>query len=220
MSLCRRSLLLTIGLCLLASGCQTTGQENTAAGTIFGTGAGALAGAIIGNQSGHSGAGALIGAAAGGLAGGLLGNAADAREERDDAVRHAAYVERQREAEAQAMTEMDLVRLTESGASPEVIISAVKSNGGRFNLNPAGLIRLKQLGVSDQVILEIQRTGRISGPNGLTVVTGSLYVPSAVTPIKRTYVVEEPDVIYIGGPRFHHHHCHSGPSLSYGYCWD
>lgn len=135
-------------------GCRTASHTGT--GAAIGTGAGALLGAVVGHQTGHAGAGALIGAAAGGITGAVAGDAADAREERDDAIRYARHVEEQREAGDRALTNYDLARLTAGGTSDEVIIAAIKSRGGRFNLSPDGLIELRSLGVNDRVVLAAQ----------------------------------------------------------------
>ena len=70
--------LLTLGLCVLCTGCVGTGP-NTQQGAVAGGALGALAGAIIGNNSGsHNGlAGALIGGTVGAIAGGTIGNSVD-----------------------------------------------------------------------------------------------------------------------------------------------
>ena len=74
------TLLFTLTLCALCTGCVDSGP-NTQQGAVGGAALGALAGAIIGNNSGsHNGAsGATIGAIAGAIAGGTLGNAEDHR---------------------------------------------------------------------------------------------------------------------------------------------
>jgi hypothetical protein len=74
------TLIFTMGLSVLCSGCVGTGP-NTQQGAVGGAALGAIAGAIIGNNSGsHNGAsGAAIGALAGAIAGGTLGNQEDHR---------------------------------------------------------------------------------------------------------------------------------------------
>ena len=184
--------LLLLPLCAaVAAGCQE--MNNTTAGALLGTGAGAAAGAIIGHQSGHRDKGALIGAATGALAGGLIGNAKDAREERDAAIAQAQAAEDAREADLRAMTDYDLIKMSQSGISDAVIISAVENRGGRFDLSPDGIINLKANGVSDRVVLAIQRQGTpdattrvpaaTSSHTSITVTRSPQYV--VVTPVVR-----------------------------------
>ncbi|MGD9856699.1 MAG: glycine zipper domain-containing protein [Planctomycetaceae bacterium] len=165
-------------LSLLLAGCQSMNQ--TQAGALVGTGLGAVTGAMVGSHSGHTEGGALIGAAAGALAGGLIGNAEDARVERDAAIAQAAYAQR-------AVTNVDVLQLARSGVGDDVIISTIRSQGGRFDLSPQAIIALKNSGVSDQVILAMQHYGRA--------------MPAPVT----TVIAEPaPRVIYVPpGPRYH-----------------
>jgi hypothetical protein len=141
-----------IGALFFCCGCAA--GPHTTAGTAFGTGLGAVTGAIIGSQTADAASGAAIGAAAGALAGGLVGNAADARDERD-----AAFAQMHHERalhQAQALTNTDLVMMTQSGVGDDVIINAVHTRGGRFDLSPGAIIQLKNSNVSDRVLLAIQ----------------------------------------------------------------
>ena len=160
----RRLSLAAVSLSLLLSGCQTTSRAQT--GAIVGSGLGAMTGAIIGSNSGHAGKGALIGAAAGALGGGLIGNAEDARAERDAAIAQAAYAQQTQ----QAVTNVDVIHLTQSGISEDVIISAMRSQGGRFDLSPQGIINLKNSGVSDRVILAMQNFDHLTPTPVTTIV--------------------------------------------------
>ena len=132
-------------------------MSHSANGTLFGGGLGAVAGGIVGHQLGQRDVGALLGAAAGGLSGAVVGNELDIREERDAAVRYAGHLEQALVSESKQLTNYDLARLTASGASDEIIIAAVRSHGGSFDLSPDGIIQLKALGVSDGVILGVQQ---------------------------------------------------------------
>lgn len=182
-----RSLLL-LPLCVAAAaGCQ--GLNNTGNGALLGTGIGAVAGAIIGHQTGNRDKGALIGAATGALAGGLLGNAKDAREERDATIAEAQAVEEARQADLRAMTDYDLINMALSGISDEVIISTVQTRGGRFDLSPDGIINLKTNGVSDRVVLAIQKQGR---PDATAVPAASSSRTSITVTRSPHYVVVHP----------------------------
>jgi len=152
------ALLTVCATVLLTSGCATTNRAQS--GAIVGSGLGAMTGAIVGAGSGHAEGGALIGAAAGALAGGLVGNAEDARQERDAAIAQAAYAQQMQ----QAVTNVDMIQLSQSGISDDVIISSMNSQGGNFDLSPQGIIGLKNSGVSDRVILSMQRFDHLAPP--------------------------------------------------------
>lgn len=200
------SLLSVLGL----AGCGT--MSHTQSGALTGAGLGTLAGAVIGSQSGHSAGGALIGAATGGLIGGALGSAEDAREERDLAVAHAAYAAQAQ----QALTNYDLIRLSQSGIGEDVIINMVNTRGGRFDLSPDAVIALKGSGVSDRVILAVQTASKRTG--------GMVHV-APVPPPPPGIVVLEPrpsfGVVVGSGPvymRPHRHH-NSRMGFHYGHYW-
>lgn len=191
-------------LCLLAAGCAS----HTETGMAVGSGLGALTGAMIGHQSGHTGGGAVIGGIVGAAAGGLVGNAEDAREERDAAYARAAYVE----AHSDAMTNSEVIQLSQSGVSEAVILSSLRSRGGRFDLSPAGVIQLTNSGVSEKVILAMQESP--AAPRYVSAPRETVYVPRS-----RVVVVEPapppPGVgFYFGtrphchGPRYRHWHHH------------
>ena len=192
------------GLCLLAAGCAS----HTETGMAFGSGLGALTGAVIGHQSGHTAGGAVLGGIVGAAAGGLVGNAEDAREERDAAYARAAYVE----ANSDAMTNAEVIQLAQSGVSDPVILSSMRTRGGRFDLSPAGVIQLTSSGVSERVILAMQESPAV--PRYISPRRETVYVPRT-----RVVVVEPapppPSIgFYYGtgprcyGPPRHHHHHH------------
>ena len=188
---CRLLALVMVALPLLSVGCQTTSRAQS--GALVGSGLGAVTGAIVGSHNGNAESGALIGAAAGALAGGILGDAEDARAERDAALAHAAHVQ-------QAVTNVQVLQLAHSGVSDDVIVSTIRSQGGRFDLSPQAIINLKNSGVSDRVILAMQNS----------------HSPS---PLRGTVFVAEPrpNVVVVPppGPRLHlsfgsrpRRHCH------------
>jgi uncharacterized protein YcfJ len=182
-----------VAVCLLAGTCGCRQFGNTEAGALVGTGLGATTGAIIGSGSGRPGAGALIGAATGAVAGGLVGNAADAREERDAAVAQAQYAQAQAHAAQQALTTSDVVSMSQSGVSDDVIVNAVQTRGCRFSGDPQSIIHLKQAGVSDRVIQAMQSSG-VHVPHP---------VPTAAPPVVYTPapVYAPPPPVVIVGPR-------------------
>lgn len=142
---------------LIQVGCSS--MNHTQAGAANGAGLGAVTGAIIGSHSGEGGAGALIGAAAGGLAGSLIGNAEDVREERDVAVAQAQF---ERQARS-AIRNSDVLEMSHNGVSDSVIMGAIRSKGGSFDLSPQTLIALKQQGLSDPLLEFMQSHNYVTG---------------------------------------------------------
>lgn len=175
------------------TGCATS----TGNGALFGTGLGATTGAILGSVSGNAGQGALIGATAGALGGALVGNADDAARQRDAAWAHAYQVEQQQFA-AQAVTNADVVTMTQSGVSQDVIINAIRTRGGQFDTSPNALIWLKNSGVSDAVIATMQQSGPIA-----PVTTTTIAPPPPIAP--EVIVVEpRPAPIVVHPSPFHY----------------
>ena len=198
------------GLLAISAGCQAT--NHTEAGAMVGTGVGGVLGALIGGENGHAAGGAVVGALAGATVGGLAGNAEDAREERDAAVAQAQY--NQHRAAQQAVTNVDLMTMAQAGLSDQVIVNAVHTRGGQFDLSPAGIIELKNRGVSDSVILSIQNQ------NNVRPVASTYAYPTAVVSPAPVYIAPRPTfgvgvVVaprpyygyrgYYGRPHRHHH---------------
>jgi hypothetical protein len=187
------------GLATLAGGCHTMNYTQSTA--LAGSGLGAVAGAMIGGEGGHAG-GALAGAAIGAVAGGLVGNAEDMREERDAAIMQAAYVDQQRA----ALTNFDVIRLAQGGVGDDVIVGAIASRGGRFDLGPDALIQLRASGVSDRVIIAMQRPA-FAAPVEAVIVPppGPVLMPPPPGPSVEVFVAPRP--MYVGpGPRWRHRH--------------
>lgn len=197
-------------LCMVgpaAAGCQ--GMNHTQAGAAVGTGVGALTGAVIGHQSGHTAGGAAIGAATGALAGGLIGNAEDAREERDAAIAQAEFAQYQ--AQNPPLTNADLIFMAQSGLGEQVIINAIQSRGGQFDLSPQGLVQLKNSGVSDGVIVAIQqsssRTPVASATSGTSTVAPAVATTGVVVvqprPAVGVIVAPRPRPVVVGPARYY-----------------
>lgn len=175
---CRAGLTLLLAGLLIQTGCSA--RNHTEAGMGTGAGVGALAGAIIGSGSGDAGAGALIGAATGGLAGGLMGNAEDAREERDAAIMQANSERMARS----AIHNADVLQMAHNGVSDSVIMGAIRTRGGAFDLSPQTIIMLKQQGLSDPLIEFMQQHN---------------YVSTTAEPVvvRERAVVTSPSVVYV-----------------------
>jgi uncharacterized membrane protein len=189
-------------VCLIPlAGCA--GMNHAQEGALVGTTVGALAGGILGHQSGNTGAGAVLGAGAGMLAGTLVGDAEDAREERDWAMQEVRQAQYEREIAQPPLSNTDLIYMAQNGLSDDVILNAVKTRGGRFDVDPTALVQLKQSGVSDAVIAEVQRHGgrivspRVSPTNTRVVYVEPYYAPP---PVRWSFHY---------GPSFGGwHHCH------------
>lgn len=199
-----------VTLAVSAFGCRTANQ--TEAGALAGAGFGGTLGALIGSQSGRGGTGAVLGAMTGAVVGGLAGEAADARDERDAAIAQAQY-ERDQSAR-NAVTNFDLINMSQAGLSDQVVINSVQTRGGQFDLSPSAIIELKSRGVSDNVILSIQQSSQ----------RGSYRSVSSVVSRPTTIVSAPPTIYYIRpaptygvyfGSRPHYHR----PHYHYGSCW-
>ncbi len=114
-------------------------QNDTVQGTVVGGGLGAVTGAVIGGRK-QRGEGALIGAGVGALAGGLLGRSTDIADQRQAAAGSAVAAQANAQVAALQVTNYDLVEMTRAGLSEDLLISTVRSRGGRFAPSPAGLI--------------------------------------------------------------------------------
>ncbi len=114
-------------------------RNDTAEGTIGGGAFGAVIGALLGGKK-KRGEGALIGAGVGALTGNLLGRSKDQQDERRAANGALIAAQANRQAAAQAVTNFDLIRLTQAGVGEDVIISTLRARGTRLDLSPTGLI--------------------------------------------------------------------------------
>ena len=169
-------------------------RNDTAEGTVLGGGLGASAGAIIGSSNGQSPEGALIGAGVGALTGNFLGRSKDSADRQQAAYGYAATQQANARVQAMAVTNYDLIQMTAAGLDESVIMGAIQSRGGRFDLSPSGLIQLKQNGVSDRVVLEAQQASSL---------------PASLVPAPEpTAVIVEPRPVYYyhPAPRVHFHY--------------
>ncbi|MDB5385678.1 MAG: hypothetical protein JWM11_1324 [Planctomycetaceae bacterium] len=156
----RRTQYTGISLIVLGMGmiCGAGCANQTQTGALVGTGAGAGVGAIIGHQIGKEKEGAMIGAAVGAATGALLGKKEDDKEEAETINRNVAYREKQRHAQERAMSNYDVIEMVQSQqVSDALVISAIQERGGAFDTSPQAIINLKKAGVSDTVVLAMQR---------------------------------------------------------------
>ena len=176
-------------------------RNDTAGGTIVGGALGAITGAAVAGRN-DRGAGALIGAGVGAVTGNLLGRSKDATDERRAANGAIATSQLNQQAAAMAVSNYDLLQMSQAGISDDVIISTMRSRGARVDLSPQALIALKQQGVSDRVVVAAQQMGSAPGyipPAGVVPVVADYPPPTAgnVEPGWRPYG-------YYHGPHWHH----------------
>ena len=126
-------------------------------------------GALIGGHK-HAGAGALIGAGVGAVAGGLTGKAIDNAEAKAAAARRPPL----------GLT--DVVTMAQNHVSDSVIINEIRTTGSVFTMSSNDVIYLKQQGVSDVVVQEMQAT---SGRPRRVYAAEPVYA-------RQVYVVEQP----------------------------
>jgi uncharacterized protein YcfJ len=142
--------LLILVPCALSDGCSS--MSNTDKGVLGGGAIGAGTGAIIGHAAGNTAAGALIGAGVGAVSGGLIGNAVDKSEEKAKAEAIATQQARQ------SLGIHDVIQMAQQHISDDIIIGQIRTSPTIFRLNYDEIVLLKQNGVSDVVIHEMQNT--------------------------------------------------------------
>lgn len=178
-------------------------QNDTRQGTFTGAGLGAITGALVGGKKNWEG-GALIGAGVGALTGRAIGASRDNADAQQVAIGSSVAAQANAQVAASAVTNYDLVTMTQAGLSDDLIISTMRSRGGRFDMSPSGLIALKQSGVSDRVVLAAQQFGGSSVP---TPINPPPAIRVAAPP--RVYVEPAPVIYFHHGyhyPRHCHHH--------------
>jgi uncharacterized protein YcfJ len=142
---------LSISLSVL--GCQNL--NHTENGALLGSGLGAIAGAVIGHQTGHRDTGALIGAAVGGVGGGAIGS------QKDTEVAQAQYQAQVTHTKDRAVTNQDVIEMIRRGRSEALILSTIEERGGWFDTSPQAINTLSENGVSDSVIMVMQRQNQV-----------------------------------------------------------
>lgn len=206
------SLLLTA--CCVNTGCAQ--WQTSEKGTLVGAAAGGALGSAIGKKSGNPITGAVLGAIGGGLVGNAVGESVDQRRAyqqqqyyQQNAYQQPTYQQPAYQAVNRGVSLDQVVSLTRSGLSDEVIISHIEANGFNQTLTANDLIILKNNGVTDRVIGALQRPVRAAAP---------AVSPTIVQPPVR--VVEEVHVVpswYHRPPVYHYgpHHHHRGSSINF-----
>lgn len=143
------SLLFLNLIVLLSSSCQSQTATGAFTGAVLGTGIGVLAG---GRE------GALIGGATGILAGGGLGAILDEQDRKVMQQTSPRTVDRMDRGDP--LTVNDIIKLSQSGISDEVIIAYIRENAISYHLREGQVRRLREAGVSRRVIYYMKESGR------------------------------------------------------------
>jgi hypothetical protein len=191
---------------LLLFGCGCSGMSHTDKGVIGGGLLGAGGGALIGAATGNPGLGAAIGAVGGAAVGGVTGAVADNAQAKGYA-QGAADVQAAHAA-GKRMGVGEVIYMTHQHVDENLIIQQIRSTGSTFNLTSQDVVLLKQNGVSDRVVHEMQ--SRSYQP------VGAPPVVLAPAPVYREVTVihgaPPPPRIHFGIGYHHHyrphrHHC-------------
>ncbi|MEO1526052.1 MAG: glycine zipper domain-containing protein [Planctomycetota bacterium] len=186
---------------------SASAQTGRQRGATLGGLAGAIAGGLIGDNNDEAGAGAAIGGVVGAVAGGILGDASD--KERAIAQQRAAYYNAQQQRYAQqqqryaqqqqtalrqsAVSMQDVVNMTRSGLSDQIILNQVRQRGYNGTLTVSDIIALHQQGVSESVITSLQTIPR--QPQQVTVARPQPVVTRPQTVIEHHYVPRPPVIV-------------------------
>lgn len=137
----------------LTTGCSST-SSNTERGLVGGAAVGGVLGTLVGAAAGRPLQGAAIGAAVGGTVGGVSGAAEDRRDRR--------YAQAVAGAEQRGYAELtEVAKMAQAHVSDVVIIQHIRNSGAVFNLSSDQVVWLKEQGVSDVVIQEMETLGRV-----------------------------------------------------------
>jgi Glycine zipper len=201
----RRFVLLALigGAAVVGSGCAS--MNNTERGALGGGVVGTAAGAGIGALTGRPGVGAVVGGLAGTATGALIGNEADKDDNRRREIAQAAALA-DAQAQQQRMGLADVISLSRAGHSDQVIVNQIRSTRSTFQLAASDLDMLKNEGVSQPVIAEMQASRPAVAPTRVI-----------VREPRPTVIYESPPPVYVRpapvfvyGPR---PHCHSHSAI-------
>jgi hypothetical protein len=168
-------------------------MNNTEKGMLGGGAIGGIGGALVGNAVGRPGAGAAIGAGLGAVTGGLIGNSKD-KEELQQAQAMAARG---------PLSLAEVIQMAQQHISDDIIIGQIRTTGSVYHLTPSDIVTLKQNGVSDVVVREMQLTA--------TRPARRIYSATPVYRYEPVYVVQPPPPPVSVGVGLGYTHIHRGP---------
>ena len=199
-------------VCFFASNlqAQTPVQQNTIKGGV----AGAVIGGIVGHQNDETAEGVAIGAALGALTGNIVGKSQEQEALRQQ--QYQAHLQQQEQLQLQQQQERlnravslnDVVAMTNSGMSDELIITQIVNNGVQQQIGVSEVIALHQNGVREPVIQAMQsaRIGQASiqtppqyeqaATPVVTRVASRVVTPVVVRPVPVPSVIVRPTPVY------------------------
>jgi hypothetical protein len=189
-------------------------MNNTERGAVGGGVFGTALGTAVGAATGKPLAGAAIGAAAGTATGALIGNDIDKTEQRNKDIAQATALA-DAQAQAQRMGIADVIGLAQAGHSDTVIINQMRSTRSTFQLTASDLDMLKNAGVSQRVIAEMQASRPAPSPARVVVRETTPVIYESAPPA----VVVRPAPVYVVGPPRHYCGPHYGGAIYYGRRW-
>lgn len=136
---------------VLSSGCAS--MNHTEKGVVAGGTTGAVAGGLIGSASGNTGFGAAAGGILGAITGGLIGNSVDEAKAEARAARAAVPP-------PPPLGLTDIVKMSIQQTSDDIIISQIRTTGSVYYLSPQDIIWLRENGVSNGVIREMEASSK------------------------------------------------------------
>jgi hypothetical protein len=183
-------------------GCQSPNYSGK--GTLLGGLGGAGLGAAIGSKNGKNGLpGALIGGAVGAIAGNAIGESMD----QDRAVaQQQAYAQGSGAQAAQgAVTPQDVINMSRSGLSEDVIATHIRTNGMTQRMQVNDLIYLRNQGVPDSVIQAMQQAPTAQAR--YQAAYSAALPPPPVRPVVVEHIYATP--AYCPPPLYYHHGYHN-----------
>jgi hypothetical protein len=144
--------LMCLALVVLNAGCASS-PNKAIEGAAVGGAVGAGAGAIIGHQSEHAGQGALLGGTIGALVGALAGSQV---QKQPAPVSQANPPGPVSAINPNQMSIQQVVDLSKQGVHEDVIIDKIHLTKSRFTLSAEDVDYLKNQGVSQKVINDMQ----------------------------------------------------------------
>jgi|GEM_PF-716304 len=217
-------LAVTVGLFSTNIGCAQ--WQTSEKGTIVGAAAGGALGSAIGKKSGNPITGAVLGAISGGIVGNAIGESAEQRRAADNYRLQQQQYQQQQAFRNSGVSIDEVISLTRSGLNEEIIVSHINGNGFNRTLSVNDLVLLKNNGVSDRVIMAMQRPSQNVIPAAPTVIQSR-----PITVVEEVHVVPswygQPayyplPIPYYGGyggyGHPHHHRSHqrsSGMNLNF-----
>jgi hypothetical protein len=143
-------------------------MNNTEKGAVGGGVIGAGAGTVIGAATGRPGLGAVLGTATGAVVGGAVGNQVDKDEARQKDIAQAAALA-DAQYQQQRLGIADVIAMAQAKQNDTIIINQIRNTRSTFNLTVSDLEMLKNNGVSDAVIAEMQAARAPAGPGRVVV---------------------------------------------------